>query len=141
MTRKEKFAQTIEAAWSEEKRKRLAPLSLAEWWTAIRDDFVNPILEEAASALKDSALFGEQTPKNGGSGTILQAGSLDSSSRYNLTFTQSADGIMVSSSESALNESWDREYVTEEVVTAKVKQFLQKVAAKCPAPKLTRGIW
>jgi hypothetical protein len=126
MSRLEHFQQLIEQAKSEADKLRLAKLPAADWWEEIREKTIRPVLVDAETALKRSGFFAEQITKNGGSGIMLQASSGDASPRHDITFTLSAEVILVSSTERNLSENWDvRGYVTQENVTRKVDKFLE----------------
>jgi hypothetical protein len=142
VTRAERYSQIIQTTWKEGRQKRLAPLSIGQWWEAIKNEVINPALDDAENALKGADLYGRHIPMNG-SGEMLEAGSLENSSLPLLTLSFQLNGevVRLRSSEADLDKNWERAHLTEDEVDAKVVSFLQKAASMYSKPtSLSSGI-
>lgn len=129
MTLKDQLVADIEASRIEAKRKRRATLPDSEWWEEIREAEIKPALVEAVSAFGETKLGGNCEARNGVSGIALLAGHSEPPIHH-LTFTHVAGEIKVISSESNINDRWNRKHATLEAVASKIRDFVKLVAPK-----------
>ena len=133
MSREEEFQLRLQIAKEVARQGKLRLLPIKDWWEAVREEVVRPVLIDAVKALEALGYFGQQLSKNG-TGLVLQAGPNDGTPRSNLTFTLGNQHVEVTSSAKDLDEIWDdRGYVTEENVASKVGLFLERIAGVHPA--------
>ena len=132
MSREDQFRLQLEIAKEAVRLQKLRALPMKDWWEAVKEEVVRPVLIDAVKALEGLGYFAQQLSKNG-TGLLLQAGPNDSTPRSNLTFVLVDQHVEITSSATDLNEIWDdRNYVTEEKVAGKVSLFLERVAGLGP---------
>jgi hypothetical protein len=124
MARQDDFLTTLTNAKLKAEKEWSASLPLAAWWRITKTLVVQPIFEDAVTALQNAGYDNAEQMGKNGAGILLQVGN----PCLSLTFNLDGDGVKATFSEGTGNTLWDdRNELTEDAVLAKVNELLEAV--------------